>query len=176
MPGLLAREKKRPRSWATRGQRRQAGEDGARASSKLQTLSVDIQLWMAMDSVRATLAVKRRLACEMVKCWQQVVLQFNTLIEFEYVIWRYECTHHPSQVLETEFHMFTCLFPHQQAAAYYYHGVLLDEGNTEKSHATAVAALQAADGFLKESKRASEAFNVLPPTSRLFFSCYFLVD
>lgn len=72
--------------------------------------------------------------------------------------------------------MFTCLFPHQQAAAYYYHGVLLDEGNTQKSHAAAVAALQAADDFLKESKRASEAFNALPPASRLFLSCYFLVD
>ncbi|KAK8615456.1 hypothetical protein V6N13_017044 [Hibiscus sabdariffa] len=32
---------------------------------------VDIQLGMAIDSTKATLAVKRRLACEMVKCWQQ---------------------------------------------------------------------------------------------------------
>jgi len=27
---------------------------------------------MAIDSAKATLAVKRRLACEMLKCWQQV--------------------------------------------------------------------------------------------------------
>nr|XP_029116069.1 uncharacterized protein LOC105058978 isoform X4 [Elaeis guineensis] len=33
--------------------------------------SVDIQLGMAIDSPKATLAVKRRLACEMVKCWHQ---------------------------------------------------------------------------------------------------------
>ncbi|KAJ6396653.1 hypothetical protein OIU77_021642 [Salix suchowensis] len=33
--------------------------------------SVDIQLGMAIDSAKATLAVKRRLACEMVKSWQQ---------------------------------------------------------------------------------------------------------
>ncbi|KAE8667771.1 Endosomal targeting BRO1-like domain-containing protein isoform 3 [Hibiscus syriacus] len=32
---------------------------------------VDIQLGMAIDSTKATLAVKRRLACEMVKYWQQ---------------------------------------------------------------------------------------------------------
>jgi len=35
---------------------------------------VDIQLGMAIDSTKATLAVKRRLACEMVKCWQQVMI------------------------------------------------------------------------------------------------------
>ena len=34
--------------------------------------AIDIQLGMAIDSTKATLAVKRRLACEMVKCWQQV--------------------------------------------------------------------------------------------------------
>ncbi|CAN1266667.1 hypothetical protein LINPERPRIM_LOCUS12633 [Linum perenne] len=33
--------------------------------------TVDIQLGMAIDSAKATLAVKRRLACEMVKYWQQ---------------------------------------------------------------------------------------------------------
>ncbi|URD94685.1 BRO1-like domain [Musa troglodytarum] len=64
-------------------------------------------------------------------------------------------------------HLFIKLkYVEAKAAAYYYHGVLLDEGNTEKSHVAAIAALQAADDFLKESKRASQAFNVLPPTSR----------
>lgn len=58
------------------------------------------------------------------------------------------------------------LFPINQAAAYYYHGLILDEGNTKKSHSMAVAALQAADEFLKESKKASESFNATLPTSR----------
>jgi len=44
--------------------------------------------------------------------------------------------------------------------------MILDEGNTEKSHGMAVAALQAAEEFLKESKKAGEAFNSTPPTSR----------
>ncbi|GJU27802.1 transmembrane 9 superfamily member 1 [Tanacetum coccineum] len=33
---------------------------------------VDIQLGLAINSTKATLAVKRRLACEMVKYWQQI--------------------------------------------------------------------------------------------------------
>lgn len=53
-----------------------------------------------------------------------------------------------------------------QAAAYYYHGLILDEGNTEKSHGMAVAALKAADEYLKESKKICEAFNMAPPLSR----------
>lgn len=55
-----------------------------------------------------------------------------------------------------------------QAAAYYYHGLILDEGNTEKSHGMAVAALQAADEFFKESKKHCEAFNAATPVSRSF--------
>ncbi|CAK7338657.1 unnamed protein product [Dovyalis caffra] len=100
-------------------------EEGVLRALCLQALGegVDIQLGMAIDSAKATLAVKRRLACEMVKYWQQ-------------------------------------------AAAYYYHGLILDEGNTEKSHGMAVAALQAADEYFKESKRACEAFNAASPLSR----------
>jgi len=53
-----------------------------------------------------------------------------------------------------------------QATAYYYHGLILDEGNTEKSHGMAVAALQAADEYFKESKKLCEAFNAATPLSR----------
>lgn len=56
--------------------------------------------------------------------------------------------------------------PFYQAAAYYYHGLILDEGNTEKFHGMAVAALQASDEYLRESKKLSEAFNASPPLSR----------
>ncbi|KAG6777234.1 hypothetical protein POTOM_017051 [Populus tomentosa] len=115
--------------------------------------SVDIQLGMAIDSAKATLAVKRRLACEMVKSWQQAQdnimnlplangwgEKHRLLIKWKYV--------------------------EAKAAAYYYHGLILDEGNTEKSHGMAVAALQAADEYFKESKRACEAFNAASPLSR----------
>lgn len=43
---------------------------------------VDIQLGMAIDSTKATLAVKRRLACEMVKYWQQVWMFPTNMYEF----------------------------------------------------------------------------------------------
>ncbi|KAH8511612.1 hypothetical protein H0E87_008972 [Populus deltoides] len=146
--------------------------------------SVDIQLGMAIDSAKATLAVKRRLACEMVKYWQQAQdnimnlplangwgEKHRLLIEWKYVeakILTYEndsmyspyaMLHGKDELLKTELTI-------RLAAAYYYHGLILDEGNTEKSHGMAVAALQAADEYFKESKRACEAFNAASPLSR----------
>ncbi|XP_057736124.1 uncharacterized protein LOC130951486 isoform X1 [Arachis stenosperma] len=114
---------------------------------------VDIQLGMAIDSTKATLAVKRRLACEMVKYWQQAQDNITNLPlgngwgekHRHFVKWKYV---------------------EAKAAAYYYHGMILDEGNTEKSHGMAVAALQAADEYFKESKKLCEAFNAAPPLSR----------
>eukprot|EP00258_Populus_trichocarpa_P029135 XP_024445154.1 uncharacterized protein LOC18106697 isoform X3 [Populus trichocarpa] len=114
---------------------------------------VDIQLGMAIDSAKATLAVKRRLACEMVKYWQQAQDNIMNLPLANgwgekhrlFIKWKYV---------------------EAKAAAYYYHGLILDEGNTEKSHGMAVAALQAADEYFKESKRSCEAFNAASPLSR----------
>lgn len=114
---------------------------------------VDIQLGLAIDSSKATLAVKRRLACEMVKYWQQAHDNITNIQLANgwgekhklFVKWKYS---------------------EARAAAYYYHGLILDEGNTEKSHGMAVAALQAADEYLKESKKTCEAFNAAPPLSR----------
>ncbi|RDX63132.1 hypothetical protein CR513_58477, partial [Mucuna pruriens] len=38
-----------------------------------------------------------------------------------------------------------------QSAAYYYHGLILDEGNMEKSHGMVIDALQVVDEYFKES-------------------------
>ncbi|KAL1319063.1 uncharacterized protein LOC107644638 isoform X2 [Arachis ipaensis] len=129
--------------------------EGTLRALSLQALGqgVDIQLGMAIDSTKATLAVKRRLACEMVKCWQQAQDNIMNLPlandwgekHILFVKWKYV---------------------EAKAAAYYYHGLILDEGNTEKSHGMAVAALQAADEYFKESKKLNEAFNAAPPLSR----------
>ncbi|XP_057758515.1 uncharacterized protein LOC130979163 isoform X2 [Arachis stenosperma] len=129
--------------------------EGTLRALSLQALGqgVDIQLGMAIDSTKATLAVKRRLACEMVKCWQQAQDNIMNLAlandwgekHILFVKWKYV---------------------EAKAAAYYYHGLILDEGNTEKSHGMAVAALQAADEYFKESKKLNEAFNAAPPLSR----------
>ncbi|XP_022890038.1 uncharacterized protein LOC111405409 [Olea europaea var. sylvestris] len=114
---------------------------------------VDIQLGLAIDSTKATLAVKRRLACEMVKYWQQAQDNLMNL---------------PLANGWGEKHRFFVKWKYVEAkaAAYYYHGLILDEGNTEKSHGMAVAALQAADEYLKESKKACETFNASVPVSR----------
>ncbi|KVI07874.1 BRO1 domain-containing protein [Cynara cardunculus var. scolymus] len=124
---------------------------------------VDIQLGLAIDSTKATLAVKRRLACEMVKYWQQAQDNITNLPLANgwgekhrfYIKWKY---------IEAK------------AGAYYYHGLILDEGNTEKSHGMAVSALQAADEYLKESKRACEAFNTAVPLSRIMETAPTLPD
>ncbi|XP_030942977.1 uncharacterized protein LOC115967928 isoform X1 [Quercus lobata] len=114
---------------------------------------VDIQLGMAIDSIQATMAVKRRLACEMVKYWHQAQENIVNL---------------PLANRWGEKHKLFVKWKHNEAkaAAYYYHGLILDEGKTERFHMMAVAALQAADQFLKESKKACESFNITPPLSR----------
>ncbi|KAF0934568.1 hypothetical protein E2562_025659 [Oryza meyeriana var. granulata] len=115
--------------------------------------AIDVQLGLAIDSPKATLAVKRRLACEMVKCWQQAHESISDL---------------PLLDGWAEKHRLFVTWKHieAKAAAYYYHGLILDEGNSEKSHRTAVAALQSAEEFLKESKAACEAFHAATPVSR----------
>ncbi|XP_062220820.1 uncharacterized protein LOC133920158 isoform X3 [Phragmites australis] len=115
--------------------------------------AIDVQLGLAIDSPKATLAVKRRLACEIVKCWQQAHESMADLPLIDswgekhrlFLKWKY---------IEAK------------AAAYYYHGLILDEGNTEKSHKMAVAALQSAEEFLRESKDVCETFHAAPPVSR----------
>ncbi|KAF5749840.1 Endosomal targeting BRO1-like domain-containing protein isoform 2 [Tripterygium wilfordii] len=114
---------------------------------------VDIQLGMAIDSFKATLAVKRRLACEMIKYWQQAQENIMDLPLANgwgkkhklFIQWKYV---------------------EAKAAAYYLHGLIHSEGNAENLNEIAVAALQAADVFLKESKKASEAFHQASPLSR----------
>ncbi|CAL9207844.1 unnamed protein product [Musa hybrid cultivar] len=130
-------------------------EEGVLRALCLQALGqcVDIQLGMAIDSPKATLAVKRRLACEMVNYWHQAQNNMAKLPSTDgwakkhqlFIKWKYA---------------------EAKAAAYYYHGLILDEGNTEKSHGVAIAALQASEEYLKESKKACETFNSTPPTSR----------
>ncbi|TVU29072.1 hypothetical protein EJB05_20615 [Eragrostis curvula] len=114
---------------------------------------VEMQLGLAIDNPKATLAVKRRLACEMIKCWRQVKDSIPELPSSDgwgrkhalFVKWKYV---------------------ESKAAAYYFHGLILDEGETEKSHESSIVALKASEEFLNESKRASEAFHAAPPVSR----------
>ncbi|XWS68420.1 hypothetical protein CRYUN_Cryun04dG0088300 [Craigia yunnanensis] len=112
---------------------------------------VEIQLGMAIDSIKASLAVKRRLACEMVKYWHQAQEYIMDL---------------PLANGWGEKHKLFIQWKHVEAkaVAYYLHGLILEEGNP--SAEIAAAALQAAEEYLKESKKACESFHMTPPSSR----------
>eukprot|EP00252_Welwitschia_mirabilis_P009484 TRINITY_DN2210_c0_g1_i4.p1 TRINITY_DN2210_c0_g1~~TRINITY_DN2210_c0_g1_i4.p1 ORF type:complete len:441 (+),score=120.53 TRINITY_DN2210_c0_g1_i4:346-1668(+) len=115
---------------------------------------VDIQLGLAIENPKATLAVKRRLACEEVKYWHEAQISTSGLqLGNEwgekhqlFIKWKY---------IEAK------------AAAYYFHGLILDEGGGENSHAEAVACLRAAEQFLKESKKACSDFSKAAPETRI---------
>ncbi|KAF2302344.1 hypothetical protein GH714_034166 [Hevea brasiliensis] len=102
---------------------------------------VDVQLGMAIDSVKATMAVKRRLACEMAQENIEGLPLTNGWGEKHklFIQWKYA---------------------EAKAAAYYYHGSILDEGNTETCKETAIAAQQAAEVLCKESNKACESFHI----------------
>ncbi|KAJ7515462.1 hypothetical protein O6H91_22G014000 [Diphasiastrum complanatum] len=123
---------------------------------QLQALGqgVEIQLGLAIDNVKATLAVKRRLACEGVKYWNQTQESMSKVRlgsdwgkkHALFVNWK--CTE-------------------AKAAAYYYHGLILDEGLEENTRAEAVACLREADVLLKESQKNGLQFCAAPPMTRL---------
>jgi hypothetical protein len=57
-----------------------------------------------------------------------------------------------------------------QAAAYYYHGLILDENPEDVSHAQALACFQGAQAFLKEGQRTRTKFVNTAPITRSVFS------
>ena len=57
-----------------------------------------------------------------------------------------------------------------QAAAYYYHGLILDKGSEPSCHVSAVCCFLAAEELLLESKRACLSFCLASPVTRLVMS------
>eukprot|EP00250_Pteridium_aquilinum_P010298 c19276_g1_i1 orf=158-1378(+) len=115
--------------------------------------SVEIQLGLAVDNLKATLAVKRRLACEQVKYWQKA--------------------HENLQNVDVggcwggKHHLFVSWkLAAAKAAAFYFHGLILDEGSEAGTHAKAIVCLQTADGHLKESQKLCVNFCLANPTTR----------
>lgn len=100
------------------------------------------------------MAVKRRLACEEVKYWEQALekLQGARLglgwgeKHLLFVKWK---------------------TAEAKAAAYYYHGVILNDGTDKRAAATC---LQAADRFLKDSERLRDEFGGTAPMTKMDFS------
>ncbi|WOL01750.1 hypothetical protein Cni_G10467 [Canna indica] len=123
-------------------------------SSQALAQGVEMQLGLALESEKATLSVKRRLACEVVTYFYQA--HYNLLgcdtndayakKLFLFIKWKY---------LEAK------------AAAYYYHGLILDKGSEPTNHVSAVSCLFAANELLIDSKRASLSYCLAAPVTRI---------
>ncbi|XP_068667069.1 uncharacterized protein [Aristolochia californica] len=115
-------------------------------------LAVEMQLGLAIQSQKATLSVKRRLACEQVSYLEQAHYCLSGCISEGYgkkhilfLKWKY---------LEAK------------AAAYYYHGLVLDKGTDPSSHIAAVCCLLAAEEILTDSKKGCLNYCLARPVTR----------
>lgn len=114
---------------------------------------VEIQLSFAVDTATANLAVKRRLACEQLKCWTQVHQSTLTV-------------HAGNSWVEKHKLFVNWKLSEAKAAAYYFHGLILYEGD-ENTRAKAVVCLRLADSFLMDSRNLCVEFCATAPATRV---------
>ncbi|KAA8548274.1 hypothetical protein F0562_004465 [Nyssa sinensis] len=113
----------------------------------------EMQLSLAVESQNATLSVKRRLACEQMSYFGQAHYCLSGCnIDHGYgkkhllfIKWKY---------LEAK------------AAAYYYHGLILDKGTEPSCHISAVCCFLAAEELLSECKKVCLSFCLAVPVTR----------
>ncbi|KAF1885973.1 hypothetical protein Lal_00032283 [Lupinus albus] len=113
----------------------------------------EIQLGLAVECQKATLSVKRRLACEQLIYFTQAyhylsgcdINQGHGKKHIRFLKWK---------------------FLEAKAAAYYYHGLVLDKGNEPSSHIGAVSCFLAAEELLVECKKACLSFCLAAPVTR----------
>ncbi|XP_028771390.1 BRO1 domain-containing protein BROX homolog [Neltuma alba] len=130
-------------------------QDGVLEAISIQALGqvTEIQLGLAVEDQKATLSVKRRLACEQVTYFSQA---YHCLLgcalnkgygkkHIRFIKWK---------------------FLEAKAAAYYYHGLILDKGNEPTSHIGAVSCFLASEELLAESKKACLSFCLAAPVTR----------
>ncbi|XP_024975164.1 uncharacterized protein LOC112513203 [Cynara cardunculus var. scolymus] len=114
----------------------------------------EMQLASAVESRNATLSVKRRLACEQLSYFSQAHYCLSTCENLNgygkkhlsFIKWKY---------LEAK------------AAAYYYHGLIMDKGSEPSCHISAVCCFLAAEEILTESKKACLNFCLTVPITRV---------
>ncbi|KAK6267098.1 hypothetical protein QUC31_017935 [Theobroma cacao] len=130
-------------------------QDGVLEAIAIQALGqgTEIQLGLAVESQKATLSVKRRLACEQLIYYSQA----------------YQCLSgcdlsHGYGKKHTWFIKWK--FLESKAAAYYYHGLVLDKSNEPTCHISAVCCFLAAQELLVESKKACISFCLSAPVTR----------
>ncbi|CAK9215775.1 unnamed protein product [Sphagnum troendelagicum] len=116
--------------------------------------AVELQLGFAVENVTASLAVKRRLACEQVKCWEQAQEKLACMPLAE----GWGAKH----ILFAKWKL-----AEAKAMAYYFHAQVLEEGFEVDTHAHALACFRESVSYLKEGQRQRVYFNNTYPTSRL---------
>ncbi|GFY87134.1 endosomal targeting BRO1-like domain-containing protein [Actinidia rufa] len=129
--------------------------EGVLQAISIQALGqgTEIQLGLAIESQNATSSVKRRLACEQMSYYGQAHYCLSGCNigggygkkNLLFIKWKY---------LEAK------------AAAYYYHGLILDKGTEPSSHVSAVCCVLAAEKLLSESKKACLSFCLAVPVTR----------
>ncbi|KAH9625630.1 hypothetical protein KSS87_019990 [Heliosperma pusillum] len=129
--------------------------EGALEALSLQALGqgTELQLGLAIENQKATLSVKRRLACEELTYFTQAyyALSGGNINECKA----------GKQSLFLKYK-----FLEAKAGAYFYHGIILDKGNEPFSHTNAVCSLVAAEELLSESKKACLSFCLASPVTR----------
>lgn len=131
-------------------------QDGILEAIAIQALGqgTEIQLGLAVESQNVSLPVKRRLACEQLSYYGQAhycLSGCNTDSRYGkknllFIKWKY---------LEAK------------AAAYYYHGQIIDKGTEPSCHVSAVYCFLAAENLLSESKKACLTFCLTAPVTRI---------
>ncbi|KAM3197506.1 hypothetical protein ACQJBY_072897 [Aegilops geniculata] len=157
-------------------------QEGMLEAISIQSLAqcVEIQLGLASECEKATLSVKRRLACEQVSYFSKAHYCLSgcdtsdsyakkLLLFLKWKCMDAKVTPITTQTLKllicdiinTMLHLITF-----QAVAYYYHALVLDKGSEPTNHISAVCCLSAADDILAESKRACLSFCLANPITR----------
>ncbi|CAM0876436.1 unnamed protein product [Alopecurus aequalis] len=131
-------------------------QEGMLEAISIQALAqcVEIQLGLASECDKATLSVKRRLACEQVSYFSQA----------HYCLSGCDTSDSYGKKLLL-FLKWKCM--DAKAVAYYYHALVLDKGGEPANHICAVSCLSAADDLLAESKRACLSFCLANPITRV---------
>ncbi|WJX82571.1 hypothetical protein P8452_65311 [Trifolium repens] len=130
-------------------------QEGVLEAIAIQALGqgTEIQLGLAVESQKATMPVKRRLACEQLIYFTQA---YHCLSGYDFN------QGHGKKHLR----FIKWKFLESKATAYYYHGLILDKGNEPSSHVVAVSCFLAADELLAESKKACLSFCLAAPVTR----------
>ncbi|KAK7826693.1 hypothetical protein CFP56_031998 [Quercus suber] len=132
-------------------------QDGVLEAISIQALGqgTEIQLGLAVECQKATLSVKRRLACEELSYFSQAYHRLS------------ECVMDTNNGYGKKLLWFIkWKFLEAKAAAYYYHGLILDKGNEPSCHVSAVCCFLAAEEILSECKKACLSFCLATPVTR----------